>query len=410
MARTVIQHVEGSTSLGRVVRFTGLSHDMLLHPIVMGEPVLTAQAFYYLDDLDVVTKIRFEKPHDEMSDDEIEYLVDNYLFEYSLIHDDQNWCSKTDRLQFWLDDPSEFYVDVDNRNTQSLVLDGAADPDVQYVAPATTTVLDLSDWDIGRNCVKDRLSSYTNELSALMEAKVSTFILPNENRSGYRGNLRVIKPGGGLLDFRQALDLQHLSVRSIKPQSTAVPLGPSCSERCQLEMSVEHVSAQRRYVPVLLSHYFSGLKEVNAMKAFLGFYNVLEYFFGEVPVQPTPGRVSELRQLTDLMQHLFNDHSLRALLSRSAEADLDRLAIDMPTSSGISIKGLDLRGEPCIEVARYLYDLRCAVVHSKKTRNGRPTASFEPYSTASTSLQCVVPMIRRIAAASMIAEGTISAG
>lgn len=410
MARIVIQHIEGSTALGCVVRFTGLSHDMLLHPIMMGEPLLTAQAFYYLDDLHVVAKLRFEKPEDEMSDDEIEYVVDNYLFEYSLIHDGQNWCSKTDRFRFWLDDPSEFYLDVDNRNTQSLVLDCDNDPEVQYVVPATMTSLDLSDWDIGRNCVTDRLNSYMSELSELMEAKVSTRILPNEHRLGYCGKLRVIKPGFGLLDFNQALKLQDICIRSINEQTTVVSIGPSCSEHCQPEIPVEHVRAQRRYIPVLLSHYFSGLKEVNPMKAFLGFYNVLEYFFEERPVRPTRGRVSELQQLTELMQHLFDDHSLRSLLNQSAEAELERMSSDMPTSSGISIKALDLSCDLCTEVPRYFYELRCAVVHSKKTRNGRATASFEPYSTSSTVLQCVIPTIRRIAAATMIAEGVISAG
>lgn len=408
LAKTVMLHVENGSPIRRIVRFSGLSHEILLHPIVTGEPTLTAQAFYYLDDIEYVAKIQFEYKKEEISDEEIDYLVDNYLFEFSRIHHDQNANAKADRLKFWSDDPSEFYLQVDNRNTQSLAIDASNDPDVRYIRPVGASAqIDLSDWDIGRNCARGCLQSYIEALSETLDKKVSTFVEPSPHRDGYLGLLRVIRPGGGLLDFSQAMSLEYISIRSIGPNSIMLPIGPSSTDHSERELPVEHVSATNRYEPVLLSHYFSGLKEVNPLKSFVGFYNVLEYFFGEVPTQSITATAGEKTQLTLLIKHLFSDQKIRDLIRRSEDEDLTVISSDLMTSSGVFIQSLNLGGDACADIARWLYDIRCAVMHSKKSRRGQVTASFQPYSTASNALQSVVPIMRWLAAEVMAAEGTV---
>ena len=403
---TVMLHLSGGNKIRKILRFTGLSHDMLTHPALTSEPVLTAQAFYYIDDIELVAKIRFEQKTDEISEADIDYLVDNYLFEFSRIHDEQKICAKADRFRFWSNDPAEFYVNVDNRHTQSLVLDVCNDPDVAYISPADASIeVNLSSWDIGRNCVADSLQAYVKRLSATLESKVYTAINPSLHRNGYIGRLRVLKPGDGLLDFNQAMSLEDISIRSVGPASTILPLRSSETEWTESSLPVEHVHATRQYNPVLLSHYFSGLKETNPMKAFVGFYNVLEYFFGEIPDQTGVRSVSEKTQLALLIQHLFSEQKIHTLIMRSTSENLSIVCKDLPTSSGVPIMGLILGTDTPAEVSRWLYDIRCAVVHSKKSRRGQPTASFEPYSTATNSLQSVVPIIRWIAAEAMMAEG-----
>ncbi len=78
---------KGSNS---VIYFAGLEFPMVICPTIHGEPLFTTQAFYYLDQLESVAKIRFQErvglpQHD--SDKELErifeYIIDNYLFELS---------------------------------------------------------------------------------------------------------------------------------------------------------------------------------------------------------------------------------------------------------------------------------------------------------------------------------------
>ena len=52
-----------------------------------------------------------------------------------------------------------------------------------------------------------------------------------------------------------------------------------------------------------------------------------------------------------------------------------------------------LRGE----FARWLYDIRCAVVRSKKTRRGATVSGFEPYTTASKSVSLGLEIVRWLA-------------
>lgn len=102
----------------KVLAFSGLSHPMLVHPILHGEPVLTAQAFYYLEQLEAVANLRFETPADHLPDGEVEYLVDNYLFEYSKHHPEERLSFKITEGKFWEDDVPEFYLMVDQRDTE----------------------------------------------------------------------------------------------------------------------------------------------------------------------------------------------------------------------------------------------------------------------------------------------------
>lgn len=83
-------------------------------------------------------------------------------------------------------------------------------------------------------------------------------------------------------------------------------------------------------------------------------------------------------------------------------ADQSRMRASMATSTVVSISGVnDTVGALRAEVARWLYDIRCAIVHSKKTRKGQPTPAFEPYTSASVAVNLAIPVIRWLAAACM---------
>lgn len=388
-----------SQGLARVVLFSGLSHPMLLHPVLHGEPVLTAQAFYYLEELEAVATIRFESGRDELDEGELGYLIDNYLFEFSKLNPETTITTKVEQARFWNDDPNEFYRDTDQRHTQSLTIDSLNDPDVLAIAaedPDDRT--DLQDWDVGKKYADDCLRMYLGALTAALEKKVAVTISPSNSRPGYRGKLRVLKADDGLIDFWQASALANISIRQIDPSTKRITLPASSCRRARNDLSLERITGAKQHSPLLLSHYFSGLKESNPLKAFVGFYNVLEYYFddaasllGRAPAQ------SERLQLEHVVDFATTSSDVANLIASLSPTAQQQLFADIPTASGIAIRGFDVGTNVLADLSRWLYDIRCAIVHSKKTRRGRPTPSFEPYSPSSNALRVMIPVIRWLA-------------
>lgn len=49
-----------SRGLGKIVFFSGLKFPIVITPSLMGEPIITSQAFYFMERLDSAAKMRFE--------------------------------------------------------------------------------------------------------------------------------------------------------------------------------------------------------------------------------------------------------------------------------------------------------------------------------------------------------------
>ncbi|MNG52560.1 hypothetical protein D3C78_139460 [compost metagenome] len=401
MALNYTIQIEGGKGLNKSVLFTGLSHSMIIHPIIYGEPVLTLQPFYYLEDLESVAQIRFENSQNKLSSSELDYLIDNYLFAYSMNNLDSKLSFKISENKFWLHDPDDFYQLVDNRNTEVLVLDFYNDPDVkdvQLINPDDN--IELSDWDIGRNTIFESFRKFINELDLNFEKKVFTIIEPNNHRDGYMGKMRIIKPSFGLITYSQAIALEDISIDTIKPTDNFIKLKGETSPFCDDHIGLERISTSKLYSPLLLSYYFSGLKEQNPLKSFLGFYNVLEYYFEEAPILLENSNVRfEKDQLTCVIKLLNNNDNITLTYFNSLPIDLkNKIQTKLTTSTNVDIEGLDILSTDFrAELATWLYNIRCAVVHSKKTRRGNITAQFEPYSEASKNIHFAIPLIRWLA-------------
>lgn len=397
MAITVTLQLANSEGLMKVLVFTGLSHPLVVHPTIHGEPLLTAQAFYYLEELESVAHLRYETGEPELSLDELEYLVDNYLFEYSKTDSRSKMTFKVTRGKFWHDEPSEMYVLADQGHTEALALDMANDPSVKSIeALDPSDSIDLSDWRIGYNYVAKHFHHYVDSLCDVFNKKVSVVALPSELRDGYLGRLRVIKCGHGLIDIFQAEALDNISLRAISPSATAINLITSKSSAVVDSLPVERITTTKQHTPILLSHYFSGLKEDNPLKSYVGFYNVLEYYFEEAPVLVGRGAKTELEQLLCVLELLTTDTCIHNFVAGLGSRLSLAISSDLQTSSGVAIRGLSTA--PPIghraELARWLYEIRCSIVHSKKTRKGKPTATFEPYSPAAKDVNIALPVVR----------------
>lgn len=393
--------IEGGKGLNKAVLFTGLSHSMIIHPIIYGEPVLTLQPFYYLEDLESVAQIRFKNSEDKLSFSELDYLIDNYLFAYSKNNLDSKLSYKISENKFWQHDANDFYQLVDNRNTEVLVLDFHNDPDVkdiQLIKPEDD--IELSDWDIGRNTIFESFRKFINELGSNFEKKVLTFIEPNNHRVGYMGKMRIIKPSFGLITYSQAIALEDISIDMIKPTDNLIKLHGEISPFCDDHIGLERISTDKLYSPLLLSYYFSGLKEQNPLKSFLSFYNVLEYYFEEAPIlSGNTNAKFEKDQLTCVIKLLNDNDNITLTYFNSLKMDLkNKIQMKLSTSTNVDIERLDISSTDFRkELATWLYNIRCAVVHSKKTKKGNITAKFEPYSEAAENVKLAIPIIKWLA-------------
>lgn len=397
MALSLKLQLANSEGLMKVLIFTGLSHPIVVHPTVHGEPILTAQAFYYLEELESVARLCYETGERALSDEELEYLVDNYLFEYSKTDLQSKMTYKVSRGKFWSDDPNEMYNLADQRHTETLALDILNDHSVKSIqAVDSSDTIDLNDWPIGRNYTATPFQNYLDSLGAVLNKKVSVVVLPRDTRDGYMGRLRVLKPDYGLIDFFQAEALDNISLHAIPPSASTIPLAPSKSTAVLDSLPVERVNATKQHTPILLSYYFSGLKEYNPLKSFVSFYNVLEYYFEEAPLLLCRVAKTELEQLGCILDLLTTDADIQSFLSRLNRHSVDAINSDLQTSSGVAIQGFSPTHIQTYraELARWLYEIRCSIVHSKKTRRGMSTATFEPYSAAAKNVEIALPLVK----------------
>lgn len=279
MALNVNVQLSSSEGLLEIVVFKGLSHDVVVRPTIHGEPLLTVQPFYYLEQLESVAVIRYKDGEKPLSDQETEYIVDNYLFQYSKINDRSRASTKVSEGKYWIDDVSEIYSPYDQKNTMALVIDALNDPSVHSIKDLEQEDgTDFNDWCVIRNYSDSVFYSYLESMRRFVDKKVFVTVFPTDERDGYIGKARLIKCEGMLIDYYQAQEIDKITARDIQPGSEFLEIhSPSC-ESATKEIPVRFITHTKKYNPTLLSFYFSGLRESNPLLSFLSYYNVLEYF------------------------------------------------------------------------------------------------------------------------------------
>jgi len=401
MALNVKLQLANSVGLSELLMFEGLSHRVLVHPTVHGEPLITAQAFYYLEQLESVAEIRFEHGDDVLTHQQMEYLVDNYLFEYSKLNRDSKVSTKLVEGKYWAPDVCDMYMQYDQRNTEALVLDSLNDKSVHWIKsldPNDDT--DFSDWCVVKNYSDSIFHSYLKSMSDLLNKKVSVFVSPTEDTDGYIGKLRLLKPDYGLIDYHQAQKIDHLTTRDIKPGCDSVNIKSDTTETAIESINIRRIKLEKEYSPLLLSYYFSGLKEHNHLLAFVGFYNVLEYYFEEAPVLLGKPAKIEVEQIKCVVELLATCDDIENFIAAQEPTLTAQLMSNMKTSSSVEISKFApaSKSDNINEIGRWLYEIRCAIVHSKKTRKGKVTAIFEPYSSQSQNVAPALPILKWLAA------------
>jgi hypothetical protein len=246
MAHHALLQLSGSKGIGRFVLFKGLKYTVLVKPTVYGNPVLSVQGIYFLEQMKCATHVRDE---DALSESELEYILDNYLFEFAKQHPETRMTFRVAEGIFWQDDLSSMYNSADQMLTGTLALDQLNDTSVlQIDALDPADKIDLNEWDIGANYAKAVLAEYVENISTLLQKKVLVNVMPSEERDGYFGKLRVVRPQAPYIDLFQATALENVDPCSLGATHnddvpTSFRLLDSATYGCETELAVEKVTA-----------------------------------------------------------------------------------------------------------------------------------------------------------------------
>ena len=412
MALIVKCQLEGSRGLAKIIAFHGLDYDVVVHPTIHGEPILTSQAFYYLEQLEAIAEIRFENEKSKLPDGQIEYLIDNYFFKYSTLDPESKISTKVTEYKYWRDDYNDMYARYDQTNRNVLILDKYNDDSVLSIEPLDKEdKTDFSDWCLVKNYSDEVIDRYVKSMAELVDKKILIQVLPTSEKDGYFGKMRLMECDDGLIDYHQAHLLDYrCSPRDIKPSQNFLTLKASTNNGRDVHIPVETVELKKIYDPILLSYYFSGLKELNPLLSYVGFYNVLEYYFEEAPKILKRTVRYEKEQLECVIDLLVNSKEIYKFFQCLSSEHKGYVQRAIKTSSNVDISGFNFDTEKNIgkRLAKWLYSIRCAIVHSKKSRRGKETSIFKPYSAESENIKISIPIIKWLAVNCIVKDNEIN--
>jgi hypothetical protein len=388
-----------SRGLGKVVFFSGLKFPVVITPNLMGEPIITSQAFYFLERLDSVVKVRFELPGDEPSEREIEYVIDNYLFEYSKKYPDSKLTSKITEFVYWRDDPDDHYFRYDWRLTECLVLDTLNDDTIVECKDPNHPSKDcIYDWCLFRSYFQEAFEEYQKKLKAAMRIRATVTTKDHSSLGTGIFNLPIIKVAGILLTLEQAEMFEVIEPGKPKPNSLEYFVSRGMSSESNFRIEQELITATSYHDEQLLAYYFSAVRDFSPVSQFKNYYNVLEYFFEEAPAKIGVVARIEKDQIEAVLRWAVSQADLSQKI-RSLPADtIARITKTQTTSSGEIITGLNPSAPDIIgEYASHIYQLRNACIHSKKTRKGTPTPRIVPSSAEEEILKDEIPVLQWLA-------------
>ncbi|PHZ28926.1 hypothetical protein CS533_02740 [Yersinia bercovieri] len=398
-----------SKGLCKIVHFTGLDYDLILHPYVYGELLVTTQPVYYLEELDSIAKISVQAPK-KISEIETEYLIDNYLFKYSLMYESSRICSKITTPAFWRPDFSDFYLYHDQRHTRALTLDPLNDESILEIKGINGNDWCFTDYCIPKEFIDSALSESALKIIEIYKKKIFVKIMPDEERDGYFGKLRLLETDDTLLDYTQALSLEDCIDAYRIRNKASLEIKSNLGNDTPIDLPIEKISSSDRYSPLLLSYYFSGLRERNPLISFIGYYNVLEYYLEEAPNLLGHNPSSEKQNLRYVISLITSHHKLHDFIITTHQGFEFEIEEKIMSSSGIEILGVKVNNNINLinDISDWVYLLRCAIVHSKKSRKGKIEAIFEPYSIQSNNINSALKVVKWLSQQCIIKDFELS--
>lgn len=388
MALTFDSTLTNAKGIGKIILFKGLSHPMVLTPSILGEPVFTAQPFYFLNEMDCVMKIRFENPHDDMPEfktteelnDFIENLIDNYLFEYSKQYPESKITSKITNYSYWKNDLNEAYFFCDRMNIRYLALDTLNDSSILSCRDSETG-MGFDDWFLLKNYKEWSFEEYIDDLKKLFTKTVEVEVEDHRALGTGKFSLPLVEANPTVLTFHQAQMFDVVSTRDFNEDQNYYDVNRGITSKDNFRVEQEVIEATKYHDKELLAYFFSALRDKSPITQFRNLYNVLEFFFEEAPQKIGVNAKFEREMIKAVFTWSIDDSELLSFLNSLSPSILSAITSEQTTSSGIAIEGINLSSTDIgTEVSNRVYEIRNACMHSKKTRKGSPTARFVPTS------------------------------
>lgn len=415
MATNYEYSLTNSKGLGRAIYCYGLEFPIIICPTIHGEPLLTTQAFYYLEQLESVVRIRFDKRNEipkHASPVELErifeYTIDNYLFEFSKKYPTEKLTSKITEYRYWKNDGYTF-IGYDGNQTIALALDAGNDNSIIDIVDANNPNKDYwNDWCLISNYTNDYIEQYVSSMKSVLHNTVDVETKDHEELGTGHFKLPLLRCSQGLLDYHQATMLEVISPERIDITKDKLLVSRGMMSDINFEMPLEVFHAVNHYDADLLSYYFAGVREHLPISQFRCFYNVLEYFFEEAPLNLGEKATIEREQISCVVRWITDSDKLLKFIKELGQAFIDSVEQNITSSSGVNINALSIASSDLAHnVAIWLYEIRCACVHSKKTRKGKTSARFVPYSQDEDLVGLAVPVVQMLAIACIEKDGEI---
>jgi len=407
MAITYEYSLTEAVGLPSVLYFYGLDFPVVIAPTVHGKPLLTRQAFYYLEQLESVARVRFERGEAEGVERygsvrelkrRIECIIDNYLFEFSKKYPSMKVSGKVTEYKYWEDGYT--YQGYDGNYTKSLTLDIFNDPSLVEVYtrdfPGKTF---WSDWNLVENYLSSKFEKYVKYLRSLFAELVFVNVKGHEELGTGVYFKELLKAEGQVIDCYQADMLDVINVNRINPKDDSVLVSRGLDQESNYYLPLEVFKVEKIYDSELLSYYFAGVRETLPISKFRCFYNVLEASFeGAVRIMGE-NVATERQQLNCLIQYIWTEESINHFLKNEMKAGYEAsIQKEMVSSSGEKVTLLKLKeGEILKNTSSWLYDIRCACMHSKKRFKGNAAVRLVPYTTDEDLVDSAIPIIQKLA-------------
>ncbi len=358
----------------------------------MGEPIITAQAYYFLDRLDSEVKVRFDSHENVPTEREIEYIIDNYLFAYSKKYPDSKITSKITEYVYWRNNPDRHYFKYDWQMTECLVLDTLNDPTIVECKDLFhDSKGSMYDWCLFKAYFQEIFDVYRKALKDAM--RIPVFVKTNDHSSLGTGEveLPIIRVLSRPLTLEQVEMLEVISPDRFNPKDSTYQVSRGFVSESNFEIPQETIITSSYYDAQLLAYYFSAVRDYSPVSQFKNYYNVLEYFFEEAPKKLDVVAQYEYQQIEAVLRWAVSPKDLLNKID-SLPASIIRART---TSSGEMISALNISAPDIIkEYASHVYQLRNACIHSKKTRKGVPTARIVPATLEEKILSDEMPVLQ----------------
>ncbi len=386
MALSFDSTLTNSKGIGKIILFKGLSHCIVLTPCIIGEPLFTAQPFYFLNEMDCVMRIRFEDPQNDMPEyetteelnDFIENLIDNYLFEYSKKYPSSKITSKITMFSYWKEDLDNPYFLCDRMNVRYLALDILNDESVISCVDSEEG-FGFDDWFLLKNYREYSFEEYINSLRTLLKKQVLVEVANNRALGTGKFKLPVVKTNPTMLTYHQAQMFDVVSARDFKKDKEYYAVNRGITSEDNFRVEQEVIDATNYHDKELLAYFFSAIRDKSPLTQFRNLYNILEFFFEEAPQRIGTTARNEREMIEAVFVWAIPASELIAFLNQLNPKVLNEITSTQKTSSGIDIQGINLSSITILkDVSERVYEIRNACMHSKKTRRGNPTARFVP--------------------------------